>query len=1106
MVGAQVSKVVKAASPEESAAIRRWFGTYRLAGNLSELPDLPPASWGWLGDVLSGSCFQVALSDLLTARLTDAPEPDASRARHAVQQAISAAAADAIVPVKDLVAYYDDQIGALIARLEVEQHLLLAKIRCESAPAQVKTVLYAGEPDAPAPDKALTVSVSASQGVQAGNHNLQVNNYFLGGDTDLLKEVRFAAGASPGRLLAEVTDPFSLEVHRAVQSGNSPAGLPALPPYVTRDHDLKLAELVQSAADGVSGIAVLVGGSSTGKTRACWEALRMLRERPDPWRLWHPIDPSRPQAALRGLTQIGPQTVVWLNEAQLYLDVPAEGLGERIAAGLREAVRDPARAPVLVLATLWPQHWGILTTRPLTGNDSHAQARELLAGRDIAIPASFSAPQLRQLSSTSDPRLAHAARASERGQVTQFLAGAPELAARYRNAPPAAAALISTAMDARRLGMGIVLPLTFLEAAAPAYMTETEWSGLPADWLEQGIAYTTAPCNGIPGPLTRLHPRPGASADRAPAYRLADYLEQLGRIQRGRIPPTSFWDAAAYFARPADLPPLAASAQARGLLRHAALLRKQAAVHGDTAEAAALLWDWNLPTPLAADPRPWQWAAEHAALDDPGAVAALLTALRRPGASHQLATLLARNPAANVILDSPGGVAAFLDALRGAGAKRQIATLMSRAPAAYAILDNPCEVAALLDALRKAGAEEQFRALADRAADHALLRRAKDVATLIDALVVADAHRHVAAVAFRAAEQAAFDDPRDVATLIGALTRAGAERQANALTEQAGKCAPLNDPGGIAALIDALVTTGANGQITAMVYSSAERVTLDDLGAVAALIDALSSAGAERQAAGLAKRAAEHTGLDNPARVARLLHVLRKAGAKQQIAALLARDPANHATLDSPASIAALLEALRRVHAHEQVTALATRAAEHTAIDNRYDIDRLVKALRNVSADGQATILLTRAAEHAALGNPASVASLMDALREAAADQQAAALLSRCPAAHTAIDNPYGVAWLLNSLRRTGANQQIAALLARSPAANATLDNKDGVKWLIRELKGERDEQAGELIDRLPAEGMFDIFCQEQPNWGQYRYGREPGGLPAPSWNWNDLD
>jgi hypothetical protein len=56
-------------------------------------------------------------------------------------------------------------------------------------------------------------------------------------------------------------------------------------------------------------IAMLVDGSSTDKTRAWREALAVLRQQPEGWRLWHPIDPSRPDAALRKLPSIRPQTV-----------------------------------------------------------------------------------------------------------------------------------------------------------------------------------------------------------------------------------------------------------------------------------------------------------------------------------------------------------------------------------------------------------------------------------------------------------------------------------------------------------------------------------------------------------------------------------------------------------------------------------------------------------------------------------------------------------------------------------------------------------------------------------------------------------------------------
>jgi hypothetical protein len=68
-----------------------------------------------------------------------------------------------------------------------------------------------------------------------------------------------------GRLLEKVTDPFTLEVHRPVRPDDAPPGLPVLPPYVPREHDQALAQVVRAAADGRSRIAVLVGGSSVAR-------------------------------------------------------------------------------------------------------------------------------------------------------------------------------------------------------------------------------------------------------------------------------------------------------------------------------------------------------------------------------------------------------------------------------------------------------------------------------------------------------------------------------------------------------------------------------------------------------------------------------------------------------------------------------------------------------------------------------------------------------------------------------------------------------------------------------------------------------------------------
>ena len=42
------------------------------------------------------------------------------------------------------------------------------------------------------------------------------------------------------------------------------------------------------------------------------------------WRLWHPFDPTRAEAAQEDLHRVEPHTVVWLNEAQHYLGDQAD--------------------------------------------------------------------------------------------------------------------------------------------------------------------------------------------------------------------------------------------------------------------------------------------------------------------------------------------------------------------------------------------------------------------------------------------------------------------------------------------------------------------------------------------------------------------------------------------------------------------------------------------------------------------------------------------------------------------------------------------------------------------------------------------------------------
>ncbi|GGX14495.1 hypothetical protein [Streptomyces lomondensis] len=389
--------------------------------------------------------------------------------------------------------------------------------------------------------------------------------------------------AQPLGIPVSDVDPFALEVHRSISvPGERP--LPRLPAYVPRAHDTELGALVDRALQGESLLVTLVGESSTGKTRACWEALRRL---PPQWRVWHPFDPSRPDAALEHLGEVGPQTVIWLNEAQHYLLAPDTRTAEGIAAGLRSALTDRRRSPILVLATVWPRFWEPLTSpSPKGADDRFEQQRKLLTdlGRCIAVPKTFSESDLRQArrKAHDDPRLASALAGAADGEITQFLAGVPELMRRYQCAPPPEQALIHAAMDYRRLGHGPVLPHELLAEAAEGYLKDQELALRGSGWLDKALAYCAMPCHGVPGPLTPVPSRGDVLAGEA--YRLADYLEQHGRLERRLVcPPASFWNAAVRHSLGTDdTVALARAAQQRGRLRVAAVLYERALRAGHT--------------------------------------------------------------------------------------------------------------------------------------------------------------------------------------------------------------------------------------------------------------------------------------------------------------------------------------------------------------------------------------------------------------------------------------------------------------------------------------------------------------------------------------------
>ena len=97
---------------------------------------------------------------------------------------------------------------------------------------------------------------------------------------------------------------------------------------------------------------VVTGTSCTGKSRSLYEALlrhEQIRDRP----LFCRADPEQLLEFLSD-DDLSPRTVLWLTDLDQYLLSP---LGERIATALRDLLRQPLKAPVAIVATLWPQYW-----------------------------------------------------------------------------------------------------------------------------------------------------------------------------------------------------------------------------------------------------------------------------------------------------------------------------------------------------------------------------------------------------------------------------------------------------------------------------------------------------------------------------------------------------------------------------------------------------------------------------------------------------------------------------------------------------------------------------------------------------------------------------
>ncbi len=153
-------------------------------------------------------------------------------------------------------------------------------------------------------------------------------------------------------------------------------------------------------------------------------------------------------------------------------------------------------------------------------------------------------------------------------------------------ADPYGKAVITAAIDARRLGLESILSRPLLELAARGYLTESQQATASAGWLDDALAYATTPLRGA---ATALRPI-AAGMGRVAGYIVADYLLQYGKgVRRTARLPTSAWDAfTEHHDDVNDLWRLAANMFNRGLYLHAEAAYRKLAAIGDTRAAGRL--------------------------------------------------------------------------------------------------------------------------------------------------------------------------------------------------------------------------------------------------------------------------------------------------------------------------------------------------------------------------------------------------------------------------------------------------------------------------------------------------------------------------------------
>ncbi|MEU4178285.1 tetratricopeptide repeat protein [Streptomyces sp. NPDC026589] len=270
----------------------------------------------------------------------------------------------------------------------------------------------------------------------------------------------------------------------------------AVPPYVPRDHDAVIRTRLTRAADE-GGLVLVVGDSTAGKTRACFEALRaQLPEH----RVVAPAGGPDLLTAVEVIGRTAARCVVWLDDLESCLS--PDGLEPGLLAEL-------VRLRIPVLATMRHQQFEIFAA-PETDSGVRTEhsrtattgARVLRQLDPVELDRIWSAGELERAGETEDDRIADALAHHGPYGIAEYLAAGPALFQEWHRAArpeghPRAAALIAAAVDLARTGLRPPYPLDLLTSAHGPYLTAAGGPLLRPEPLDAALTWATRRRHGV---------------------------------------------------------------------------------------------------------------------------------------------------------------------------------------------------------------------------------------------------------------------------------------------------------------------------------------------------------------------------------------------------------------------------------------------------------------------------------------------------------------------------------------------------------------------------------------------------------------------------------